>query len=520
MFDGSNSELRQKLINLMYLVFITLAFIYLPSDFIDSSKYIQKSFAQSEEEYTTIIQEKQGYLDEQLYLNTPLAQDYYNIMQVSSEIDSTTKHINRMMNAIRTEVGGYDEYGFLNSSKNFLIASRIMVDAGEASILNSQIEKIKQNIKAYNLKSIIPFIDTLLPSSVDLKSSGGKDKTWETFFFSKTPLAVVNTNLQKIKTDLAYIKLKLVEYLVGNGSNGKSDKSVSILSSNSIAVEILAAKNFILGDKVAFKVVLLDSAGEGSGKGKGKGNGYGGVKSYIKKGNSIVKQLKIKDGGIISYTANETGTFQLVVENDSAVITKQNFVVTNLRTAYTEKNSPEIMYMGVDNPIQIQASNLDINSIQTEIDMGEVIPFGGKYYLRFQSEGIAHLKIYSTNADGRYLVVEKSYRVKKLPSPVVTIDSKSGGSISQKILQVQDKLVAQAEDINVTGVYNILSFEVSRIQQRDRETVVNRGDIFGYETRKMLKETNSGDLVVIDNIKVKATDGTLKEVNPVVFRVK
>lgn len=517
MFDGENNELRQKLINLMYLVFITLAFIYLPSDFIDTSKYLINSFEQTEKEYNSKIEAKKELLNEQLYINTPLAQDYYNIVDVSVAIDSTNKHIDRMINSIYNEVGGKSVYGYLNRSKNFLIANDLIVDNGEAAILYEQLEKIKQKITGYNLKNITPFLDSLIPSQLDIKNTVGKSKNWGSFFFSKTPLAVVNTNLQKIKSDLAFTKFKLVEYLAGNSSNGESDKKISILSSNSIAVEVLAAKSFLLGDKVAFRVILLDSS-KGAGVGDGTGK-YKGVKSYIKKGGDIIKQLKVGKGGVISYTANETGKFQLVVE-DSAKSTTQNFTVTNLRTAFTEKNSPELMYMGIDNPIQIQASEIELSSIETEIDFGEVIPFGGKYYLRFPKEGLARLKVYSRNSDGRYLVVQKTYKVVKLPNPVVTIDGKSGGSISQKILQVQDKLNTSSTLVENEGVYNILSYEVIRVHRRGKESVINRGYVFSYETRKLLKETNSGDLIIIDNIKVKATDGTLKDVNPVVFSIR
>jgi hypothetical protein len=74
--------------------------------------------------------------------------------------------------------------------------------------------------------------------------------------------------------------------------------------------------------------------------------------------------------------------------------------------------------------------------------------------------------------------------------------------------------------IDNEGVYNILSFDVIRVHTRGKEAVTNKGDEFSYDTRKLLKNTDGGDLIVIDNIKIKATDGTLKDVNPVVFSVK
>lgn len=502
----------------MYLVFITLAFIYLPSDFIDSTKYLKRSLELNANEFEQKIENQKGLLSEQLYVNTPLAQDYYGIMDIMRDIDTATANINRMQETLLHGVEGYNANNYINKSKNFLLAGRLLVDNGQTEQLENQIENIKEKIRANNLKNIAPFLDSLLPTKITIINSVGKEKNWNTYFFNKSPMAMVTTNLSKIKTDLAYTKLKLIDYLVSNSSNGNSEKNVSILSSNSITVEVLAAKSFVLGDKVAFRLIMLDSVGKGSGKGNGSGD-YSGIKTYLKKGGKIVKQLKVGDQGIVSFTANETGAFELVIE-DSTGTTKQNFVVTNLRTAHTEKNSPEIMYMGIDNPIQIQANGLEGQNIETEIDLGEVIPFGGKYYLRFDSEGIAHLKVYAKNNDGRFLVIEKSYEVKKLPDPMVMIDGRAGGSISQKILQVQSGLKAQAANISIDDVYNILSFEVIRVHSRGKESVVNRGQEFTFETRKLLREAKSGDLVVIDNVKVKATDGSLKEVAPIVFNIK
>ncbi len=505
----------------MYLVFITLAFIYLPSDFIDSSKYLKRTFEQSEGEFALKAANQKSLLSEQLYLNTPLAQDYYSIMDIAIAIDSATAHINRMQNALEISAGGYNGNNYINKSKNFLLASNLLVDDGRATLLEKQIEAIKEKIRGNNLKNITPFLDSILPTNIKIVNSKGKNKTWESYFFSKTPVAVVGANLAKIKADLAYTKLKLIEYLVNNVSDGNAEKNISILSSNSIAVEVLAAKSFELGDKIAFKVILLDSLRKGKGKGNGgSGDGdYSGIKTYLKKGGKFIKTLNIGDGGIVSFIANETGKFELVVE-DSAKANTQNFTVTTLRNAYTEKNTPEVLYMGIDNPILIQTSRLEGQEIEAEIDMGEVIPFGGKYYLRFAAEGLAHLKVYAKNKDGRFLVVEETYEVKKLPAPSISLDGKAGGNISQKILQVQNKLVANAPSIDAEDIYNILSFEVIWVHSRGKESVVNRGETFTYEARKLLRETRNGDLLVIDNIKIKATDGTLKDVAPVVFSVK
>lgn len=509
MFGNINNEVRQKLINLMYIVFITLAFIYLPSEFVDSSKYTSLSLEQAGRNYQSKIDENMASLDEQLFLNTPLAQDFYNVMDVSAAIDQAIGQIDSMTMLLQNSTRGYNENQYLNSSKNFMVSNRILVKSSQATQLKEKIETIKQKIRTYNLASLTAGLDTVLPTNISLKGASGKERSWESFFFSKTPLAVVVTNLHKIRTDLLFTKHQLIEYLTGNQSQNKSGRSISILSTNSIAVEVLATKNFIVGDKIAFRVILLDSA-----------RGYGGVKSYVKYEGKVVKELSISQNGVVRYTPNKPGKYEFLVV-DSINTASQEFAVTNLRTAFSEKNNPEVLYMGVDNPIKLQTTEFDLKALVLEIDMGEVIPFGGKYYLRFTKEGLAHLKIYAVNEEGKYLVTQRTYEVKKLPAPQVMLDGRAGGNISRKILQVQDKLTASS--IALPGeedVYNILSFEVVKVNNFGKESVVNKGKDFSSESRRLVRDLKAGDLLIIDNVRIEATDGTTKEVAPVVFSVK
>ncbi|MDL5047021.1 hypothetical protein QQ054_13420 [Oscillatoria amoena NRMC-F 0135] len=385
----------------MYIVFITLAFIYLPSEFVDSSKYTSLSLEQAGRNYQSKIDENMASLDEQLFLNTPLAQDFYNVMDVSAAIDQAIGQIDSMTMLLQNSTRGYNENQYLNSSKNFMVSNRILVKSSQATQLKEKIETIKQKIRTYNLASLTAGLDTVLPTNISLKGASGKERSWESFFFSKTPLAVVVTNLHKIRTDLLFTKHQLIEYLTGNQSQNKSGRSISILSTNSIAVEVLATKNFIVGDKIAFRVILLDSA-----------RGYGGVKSYVKYEGKVVKELSISQNGVVRYTPNKPGKYEFLVV-DSINTASQEFAVTNLRTAFSEKNNPEVLYMGVDNPIKLQTTEFDLKALVLEIDMGEVIPFGGKYYLRFTKEGLAHLKIYAVNEEGKYLVTQRTYEVKK-----------------------------------------------------------------------------------------------------------
>lgn len=509
MFNGINNVVRQRLINLMYLVFITLAFIYLPSDFVDTTKYARNSFEISSSEYKTLIDNQNSLLNEQLYINTPLAQDYTNVMDILATIDTSVASIDKMILAVETKAGGYSQYNYLYNSKNFLISNKLLVINGQAELLRKNIESIKQKVKAYNLLGVVYFIDSILPSTSTIVSSNGKSKTWESFFFSKTPVGVMVATLVKIKTDLIYTKLKLGEYLVNNISSSQSDKSISILTSNSIAVEVLAAKTFVLGEKVAFRVILLDSARR-----------FENVKTFLKQGGKVIKQFSVDENGMVSFHANQSGSFQLVVQ-DSGNVSVQNFFVSNLRTAQAEKSSFDILYMGIDNPIHIEASGIDKTSLQIEIDMGEVIPFNNNYFLRFKREGLARLKVYSTNKDGRYMVVSKTFEVKKLPTPIVLIDGKQGGNISSKILAVKTKLEITAPGLAETAnLYDIVGFDVVRVHSTGKETATNRGNSFSGDAHRILRSTKTGDLVIIENIRIKATDGTLKETAPLVFRIK
>jgi len=52
---GTSRVLRRKIINLMYLIFIVLAFLYIPSNFIDVFKDLNSTFEKSAKEFDNTL---------------------------------------------------------------------------------------------------------------------------------------------------------------------------------------------------------------------------------------------------------------------------------------------------------------------------------------------------------------------------------------------------------------------------------------------------------------------------------
>ena len=57
------------------------------------------------------------------------------IMEISSSIDSAVSHIERMNHTLVAGVGGFNLESYINKSKNFLIAGRLIVEDGQATEL-------------------------------------------------------------------------------------------------------------------------------------------------------------------------------------------------------------------------------------------------------------------------------------------------------------------------------------------------------------------------------------------------
>lgn len=181
----------------------------------------------------------------------------------------------------------------------------------------------------------------------------------------------------------------------------------------------------------------------------------------------------------------------------------------------------EILYLGIENPLNIQSDKLLNDSMLLSIDNGEIIKKpDGLYYAVVQKEGLARVKVVVKSSDGRIKDEGSSdFLVKRIPMPVAGISGLRGGIISHNTLQTASQLdIDYPLDFEKFG-FTLLSFQVS-IGPNHEKTFRNYGKTFSPTLSNAFSGLSEDSKIVIDQILVRTPKGETLTLEPVGFIVR
>lgn len=209
---GKAKRLRQKVVNLMYLVFIVLAFIYVPSDFIDTIKDVNVSLEQANRDIKNM-----NYFHVKLIKamweadSTKKLVNYAAYPQVMSLTDSVDRAIENLKLQLQRDAGGLNRAGYIVNGKENFHSDEIFIAARGAEQLKELLTMYKRRISELTgITSVITPFDSIIITDPYVYTSTGKAKEWERFYFYKVPGTVTITLLSKFQSDIRQIEYMLI----------------------------------------------------------------------------------------------------------------------------------------------------------------------------------------------------------------------------------------------------------------------------------------------------------------------
>jgi hypothetical protein len=198
------------------------------------------------------------------------------------------------------------------------------------------------------------------------------------------------------------------------------------------------------------------------------------------------------------------------------LITNFFCLLTILVSAQTFSVAPvkmNVLYIGVDNPVSVAASTTDDSKVTISVD-------GGGGTVSKLDAGLYNVKVTTqTNectvnvyADGK-LIGSTKFRVRLLPHPAATVGGfTSGATISADALRKQSGIGVYAMNSPFDVKYEVLGFTLVLPGEKGAiNTVECEGNVFSPKAKEYLERyTNPGDIVTIENIRVKGPEGQIK----------
>ena len=562
---AGKSNTRQKMINMMYLVFIAMLALNIGKEVLATIGVINEDLENSISKYQS---------DSELIYNTfqDLGEDQPAWAEALPSINKLKKYS--------------DEYSqYLTSVKEFLletdkeknkfertVENKTDNSKPDVSMINYQImdasvaldekffdgENYTQDGKEYveNFKNfqsdLLIVIDSLKTLQIfsdysagldDVKNdlqkrfefteyklnSEGKELPYLDYEFKGFPLIASLSKITKTHNNLRYIENKILNTALGNirvgGGGGGIDGLVPILSQD---------QQFFTGQKFGGKIILSQKSDLQVFESinlflKGPGNSrrtlVEDVDFYVESGQIVFKN-RISRAGLytIQGTISKEGEQGIVEYDISEMIPPVTFtVIDEPKSATIEAIRMNVLYLGLSNPVNITIPGVNRSSLEPIYSTDSNVRLssnvsssdqaaGANFYAKPTSEGIANIQVRGRLSNGQSLTSNKKlFRVKKAPKGVGSIFNdrrySPGESVSQ--FNILEGLVTglKPEDFDYDFNVEITKFSIT---VGNRQALTIDGNFIQGLAADYIKQSPAGTQITFSSVEAIGWEGSNK----------
>lgn len=498
---------RQKMINLMYLVFIAMMALNVSTEVLDGFELVESSLRTSIKNAThrnaLVIEDMEAYFK----TNPEKVREWYEkSKEVQLRSDSLYTYIDHLKQKIVREADGKngDPYN-IDHKDDLEAASRIMLApvTGEGKKLRTAIEDYRSMIgqmltdtaKLHILESTLT---TQAPRKVGLNI-----RTWETALFENMPVSAAVTLLTKLQSDVRYAEGEVLSSLLNSVDVG--DYRV-----NQIVAQVIPQSQIVMRGS-PYKANIVLSAVDSTKRPRIFVNG---------------KVLPGESKGLFSVNTGSVGTFPIKgyieLPGSDGGIVRHNFESEYYVTEPSATVAPVLMnvlYAGIENEIRIAVPGVPSGNVTATMTNGTLSKRGDLWVARPVQVGTeAIVTVHARMSDGRSVEMAKNtFRVRQLPDPMPYLEYKDptgnmrrfkGGSIAKRNLMDADGILAAIDDGILNIQFNVISFELTFYDSMGNAIPeVASGSKFSQRQKDRIRNLARGKRFYITRVVAKGPDG-------------
>jgi len=512
---------RQKMIGMMYLVLLALLAMNVSAEILNAFVLVDNSLGKSE---MSSLEKNNAVLGQFVaaYELNPKAVEEWKKKADETHIaaNELIEEINKLQIEIVAAGDGTSELyengdaenpkGSVNISKKDSKeeGTRILIEEGKGKELKAKVialrEKLVGMLNPEKDVAIAKSINEIL-NTEDGKGNEGGLVAWEISNFSEMPLVATITMLTKLKADVRNAEGDMLKFLKTKiGENDvKFNKIEAIVNAETAYVlqgEKYEAQVFIAAsDSTVTPEIIVDGSKIEvvGGKGIYKGNtGSPGIKKW----KGMINMLNPSTGDTLHYPFESE--YQVAVPSVSVSPTQMN-----------------VFYIGVDNPVDVTAAGVAASDLSVSISGGTITKSGNGYVVRVKQVGKVKVNV---TANGKSLG-SKEFRCKIVPDPIATIGQDKQnwrGGVMNKSQLPGMRINATMENFDFNLTFNIVSHTVSATIKGFDESAAGTGNTFNGKQKQIIAQVDKNKRVIIDDIKAKGPDGTVRNLGSLVYKLK
>jgi gliding motility-associated protein GldM len=510
---GGKLTPRQKMINLMYLVFIAMLAMNMSKEVLSAFGLMNEKFESSNE--TSKLSNEQMLMA--LDAKAAEAKGEFALADVTAhKVETASKQFYDYIGTLKAEVLKgfevdsetgklpYEEMDKGDNIDDWFLGEGYTAKGNE---IIAKINQYKVDLKAAvgtdkKYASIVSEIDRKFDVS-DVKDSEGVSIKYLSYHFKGFPAVASIAKLSAWQNDV-----KKAESDVYSSALGKAAVAAASYS-NYEAIVVLDKNAYFQGEAVTGKVVL------------GRYDPNTKPTSFSGPGKIVNGQaaISLTAGGVGEQTIAGQFTFLEDGKNVPLKFQGKYVVVPRPNSATISADKMNVVYRGVSNPMTISFAGISDNAVNASAP-GLSKVGNGKYVMNPQGGNEVVVSVSGKMADGKVANDKKVFRIKGIPGPTGTIRGETGVVKGPKSNLEIATIGAKLEDFDFEVGLNVVGFNLKVTGQ---PTVVVQGDRLNAQCKAILSKTGRGDQVTISEIKTKlvgAGSYLLPRTAPVIFEIQ
>ena len=501
---GGKMSARQKMINLMYLVFIAMLAMNMSKEVLSAFGFMNEKL--TENNISTSEKNKQAYANlaikaaEQSAKFNALNKQAVKIKTYSADFYIYLEELKDKMTVNIEDRKDYESMDQTTFLDEYFFKGDKFTDKGKQFL--DQINGYRTDVTKV-LGENNQFANILVKrfSTNAVTNRDGKKIKWLDYRFKGFPLVASLTNLTQMQADIKNTEADIISNLLG----GQLESEVSMTNYNGIVN--LKKNAFYPGDKVEGTVVLgrYDPSLRPSRvvlNGKPYDNFENGAVNLDLRAGSVGDR---KIEGTIFFMENEVEV-QVPFESSYSVISKPN-------SAVVSADKMNVVYRGLQNPLTISIPGVPANLVRASAPGLRQVK-GSSYMISPKAGDEVTISVTGKLPDGKPIKTPKTFRVKDIPAAMGSVRGQYGTVRMPKSGLVNTPVGAGLPDFLFDLNLQVTSFKVKVPGQL---AIIVKGTKFNAAAKKALSKARRGDMINIFDIKaeIKNNSYKLKKVLPV-----
>jgi len=529
---GGKQTPRQKLIGLMYLIFLSLMALNVSRQVLDSFPLIDEGINTTNLNLNQKIETVMQEFIQQEVISPQKVQPYFdqaeevreNAAQLVNEINQLRAEMLAVVDNITIEQADTLQLIDLQNKDKYSSSSRFwltennqnpLVMGGEgtrAYLLRQKVEEFRQRlleiVTTHGLEEAVT-LGLNLDGPFYLPQTR-TEISWQQYMFDRVIPVAVATNLTRLITEVRNAEFEVINILFGAITAGD-------FTFDQIAARVVPRSQIVLaGDayEADIFVAAFDSRQE---------------PTIIVNGQPIPTEGGV---GRLRMPASGTGerTFRGVIRVTSPAGIPQEYpfessFMVQQPNITVSADAMNVFYLGVQNPVSISVPGVPTENIRPSVSAGGTLTHqGGNRYIVSVAPGTTGPLTITANAmmDGASRNMGSvSFRVRTVPDPVAYIAGRREGRITRDELGIARAIIPRLQGFDFDMHFEIASFTMVTSIGGDLRSFSGTGNSFSADMMQTINTATPGQRFIFENIVTRpGPDGRVRTLSPISFTIR